>query len=178
MKYSKQIRPTLNQRIPFDWHNPIDYSIAVALQLVMVSYSMCYLGSFLSLAFSFLLCAISIAKNLKRILKSIKKRTRSKRKRLQLLKQFIKLHHLYADMKQLSSSKMYAQYHRSTNLYVQFQLSFIRLLDCFKEVYKPTLTIMFVGASGIICLALLMIQIAIVQVTCLFWTILLHHFNI
>lgn len=89
--------------IPFDWKNPIGYLIAVILQLIVTLYSMCYMGSFLSLAFGTFLFTISIAKDLKSILISINKRVNKKPKNSQLLKLLIKFHQLHTDLKQLSN---------------------------------------------------------------------------
>lgn len=92
-------------RFPSFWNDPVGYLIAVVLQLVMIAYPMCYMGSFLSLAFAAFMLAISVAKELKGIAKSINKRLKNKREHPKLLKQFIKFHGLQTDAKQFSNQK-------------------------------------------------------------------------
>lgn len=93
------------QRFPFSWHNPIGYLIAVILESIALSHSICYLASLMSLAFGAFIFAILLLEEMKGILKSIQKRSKSKRKHPQLMTRFVKFHDLLTDGEQLSNLK-------------------------------------------------------------------------
>lgn len=165
--------------MPFDWKSPIGYLIAVLLELVVALYPMCYLGSFLSLAVGSFIFATAVTKDLDGTLASIKKLAKKKRQNSQLFKQFAKFYQLHTDLKQLSQSicivcvcvhfiAILCMNQKTLCKKLLFSmfciLTLLRLLDYFSKIYEITLTVVFVGSVGAICLALLMLQMAIVQV--------------
>lgn len=92
-----------SQRFPFDWHNPFGYLIAVILEAVAHSYTICYLGSLLSLAAGVFMFAISGCKYGVDVLKKIQKQLQRKRKPPPSLMHFNKFHSLQANGSQLSN---------------------------------------------------------------------------
>lgn len=65
-------------RFPFDWNNPIGYSIAVGLQMWIVSFSLRFVAPFTSYAMVAFIFACSICKDLRDDIRAISERAIAK----------------------------------------------------------------------------------------------------
>lgn len=68
-------------RFPFDWKNPIEYSITVLLQLKIAAIPLRFIGCFVSFEAACFLFSVSLAKDLKDDIHAINENARKKRTR-------------------------------------------------------------------------------------------------
>lgn len=91
-----------NKSFPFDWENPIGYSIAVILQFVIVFYFLHYVACFLSIALAAYLITNSISGFLNDDFQIINEMAKNKASESNILKPFSKLIFSITEIKQLS----------------------------------------------------------------------------
>lgn len=92
------------QRFPFDWKNPIGYSVAVAQQLHIVLLSLQYINTFFCLEFGGLLFTFSLVKDIKGDLHRFNRVAKNKKSQSKIacMKQLAQLIRFHADIKELS----------------------------------------------------------------------------
>lgn len=97
-----------SHRTPFDYKNPIGYSIAVALQLRFAVIPLRYIQCFLTLGFAGLLFSFSIVKDLNHSLKLFNrmasKKAKTKQNQSELMDALFELIR-FTNLRELSSSK-------------------------------------------------------------------------
>lgn len=124
-------------RLPFDWKNPIGYLVAVLLQLRMVSIPLCFVRTLLLLAAGLVLFTLSITEDQECDLNSINESIQAEQPRGLILDQI-------------------TEFIKSTNIK--------RLVSYFANVYQIPIILVFSGCTVCTCLAMLMIQIDLTQV--------------
>lgn len=157
-------------RFPFDSKNPIGYLVGVLLEMPIAIFSLRYLASNLSMAFSGFLFALSISKDIKNTLSLIDVRVKANKTPSRIIcKQMCKLIHFTA----LKPSVKFMLFQNIFLIrkwkWVRWDLTIqrffiFRILNRFLDVYQISVTILFLGCTGLISLSLLLIQMEIVQV--------------
>lgn len=99
-------------RFPFEWTNPRGYFAAVILESILITYPVCYVGCFISLALGAYLFATSINRYITDDLKSINEMTRDKKSKSDIFKQLSASILAHTKVKQLSAEQwfIYASY--------------------------------------------------------------------
>lgn len=92
-----------NNRLPFDLRNPLEFLIAVAIQLTMFSYAMLIGACTLSLAFGYYAISISESKCIKGSATAIARNSKLKGKRKHIFEQLIEFIEFHSHAKQLGS---------------------------------------------------------------------------
>lgn len=136
------------------------YLIAVALQFRIMSFSYRYLVNFVSLAIVFTSIHLTIAEDIVGDIRSICEKVRNKR-------QCRSMHNILAELIDFMNQKGVIRLDWAIvvlELLISFCTSFRRLNRRFIQIYRITLIVVFLGCIAAICLALLMIQLALVQV--------------
>lgn len=132
--------------------------MAVSLQIIIASYPFRYLACFVTFALGGYLFAITMVKDVIDDIKSINDDLKSK---IDAFKKLFKLFNLHSDAKQLSGTtthfiKLYEIFVRNSNF-------IFSLIGGFSNLCATTITVLFAGSTIAISIALLMIQLAIVQ---------------
>lgn len=79
------------ERFPFDWKNPIGYSVAINLQLVMFSFPLSFIAYTLGLSFGAFIFGLAFVKDVKYTIKSLEKFVKTKPQRSAILRKVIEL---------------------------------------------------------------------------------------
>lgn len=93
---------SLCQRLPFDWQNPMGFSIAIALQFIFI-FNAAFAGICFAV-FSIGMCLILIfaTDDIKNGLKSLNQSVKNKQKRTKIWNQFTQIIQFHSKTKQLS----------------------------------------------------------------------------
>lgn len=155
-------------RFPFDWKNPVGYLVAVAIQYRVVSVSYRYLSYFLSLAVVFISTSMSIAEDTVSDIRSICENVRIKHQSRSIYKQLAELID-FTNQKRYLRLNLFSQIKRNwsqqfRNIQVTICWNLFRLFRYFIQIYRVTLIALLLGSIGYICIAMLMVQLALVQV--------------
>lgn len=147
-------------RYPFNWRTPLGYFIAVILQLISVSLPMRYIGCFVSFALAGFVIALALAKDMKGHIKLFDEYAKAKLPERTVYHQLAELIR-FTTIKRLVWLGIFdlSPFKRYIWIFASF-----RLMNYFSEIYEITLTLIFVGCTGIISVALLMIQQELVRI--------------
>lgn len=146
------------ERLPFNWRDPIGYSMAVSLQIIIASYPFRYLACFVTFALGGYLFTITMANDVIDVIKSINDDLKSE---IDTFKKLSKLFNLHSDAKQLSWTT--AHFIKPYEIFVRNFNFIFSLIGGFSSLCATTITALFAGSTIAISIALLMIQLAIVQ---------------
>lgn len=89
-------------RFPFEWRNPIGYTVAVSLQCIVITYTFFTMMTMLVIGIASYSFGISLTEDLKYILHSIEEKSKLRKNRPYLYRQFIEFIILQSDTMQLS----------------------------------------------------------------------------
>lgn len=120
-----------------------------------------YIASILSLALSCVVYSISLAKDIKDTLSIIDESSKSKQTHPLMMGQLCEFIR-FSNLRRLSNNR-YRMNCMSNFTKIQIDTCFFRLADDVTEIFQITSTVLFLGCTGAICLAMLMIQIDIVS---------------
>lgn len=154
----------LTKRYPFDWENPIGYSIAVVLQCLALFYLLHYFTCFISIALGAYIITNLVGEFMKNDLKSFNKMAKHKKAKSDLFKSLSQFIPSNAEFKQLSCWRQNSQ--RNSLSVIEPNSKFIllfRFIEHFSEVYEITIMCMFMGCTISLCLTMLMVQIETVE---------------
>lgn len=90
------------RRIPFDWRNPLGFSIVIIIQYEMASKILRLTACALSFALGTFIFAVSLVNDIKNDLHAINEMTKQKKTQSNISKQLFKFMDIHSDVKQLS----------------------------------------------------------------------------
>lgn len=88
-------------RFPFDWKNPLGYSIAIAVQYITAAYGLLFLASLVIFGMVTFFFANALIKDINGLLQTINKNAKVKKNRDRILKQLLEFIQYHSDVKQL-----------------------------------------------------------------------------
>lgn len=144
------------------------YLVAVALQFRTISFSLRYITYFLSLGVVFFVISLSIAEDMVGIIRSICENVRNEH-RLQSIRMQLSTLIDFTNLKGYETLHLHSIHNISMNCKIVYSVFFSnvsRLLRYFIRIYRITLIVLFLDSITAICSAMLMIQLALVQVEC------------
>lgn len=89
--------------MPFEWRNPIGFTVAICFEYVLITYVCFTAMTTVSIGIAFYLHEISLTKDLKSILRLIDENAKIRKNRRILYTQFIEFVDLHSATKQLSA---------------------------------------------------------------------------
>ena len=92
------------QRLPFDWRNPFGFLVAIAIQYVMLSYTLIVAAVMMTLAIGAYLFGMAASKCIKGSLFNISRNIKARRSRKHVMKQVIEFVEFHSTVKQLSET--------------------------------------------------------------------------
>lgn len=94
-------------RLPYDWKNPLGYSVAVAIQAVTAIYGLLFLVSLASVGTTTFFFTKALIRDINGLLRNINKNTKIEKQHGCILKQFSEFIQYHSDVKQLCKSQIY-----------------------------------------------------------------------
>lgn len=150
--------------MPFDWRNPVGYSVVVSLQYFMTVWIGCFVGSIATLGVSSYLIGVAVADDIKGHLYAINDNAKTKRTRLTAVEQFSDFIENHTFVKQLSAG--YDHYHRcvdATKILISDFSFACRIFTSVSNISQPIFMVFFTTILVIIVGIMVMIQSKIVE---------------
>lgn len=148
------------KRLPFLWRNPIGYLITVAFECMLLLIPVLYMAVLMTSAFAIHVFVIEFTEDAISNMLSLNqyaKTERSQQRQQYLFNTLFKFIRAHSDAKELNSTKF-----NLSQSYYSFWVSF-RLIGKFSELYETVLQAVFAGGIIAMWIAMLMIQIEIVE---------------
>lgn len=147
--------------LPFNYKNPIGYTIAIAIQSTVLFHNMHFTSSMANFGIGSFLSAIALTKDLKYTLCRINESAKKKRNPTLAIENFSDFIELESTAKRLSQEN----HSLILVLVILFKIKFIcfRLIDTFSELYEPMIVVLFLWSLISISSALFLFQMEMVE---------------
>lgn len=153
-------------RLPFDYKSPVGYTLAIVVQCFAVYMPLRHIECFMCFGVAIFLFSLSLAKDIGIFVRTIDKNAKAKKHRTIIYKQLCKTIQ-FTDLKRLVNLfDFFLSCHLEHSVlskWMNLSIIFPRLLRDFSDIYEITFTVLFLGCTACIALALLMIQIELVN---------------
>lgn len=142
--------------VPFNWKNPIGYTILTAGEGIAVWHMFCFISCLVTLGAGVLIFIIAMTKDIKSRLAYINKRAKRKKFRIEAMQKFSIFIQIETSAKQLSFQSL------TRGVIYKVSLLYSRILDNYAEFYQPLIVVLFLWGLGSLCGALLLNQMGLV----------------
>lgn len=146
-------------RVPFEWKDPVRYSIVVLVECVWTIYLTVFVGGLLTLAIAAFFFEVVIITDLKNYLNSIDQRFKSQDSHLKISRNLHKFIEIHSMMKQLRMQLHELRFY----IFKVINSSPHRIMRELSEISQPFFSVALMASLVLICVSLLLIQMDIVK---------------